>query len=160
MANVAEAGPPAPFLGVRFTLLRRGSSGQTEPADPAALRRGEPVWLVFEPNDAGYLYVYEFDAAGSRWRLLAGERLERRARREVLRPGSAGEEAGVRELIAVYTRRPLPDAAAADPLQIAETARASLVTQWPQGRGVAYVVNTGSRPQSQQVVVGVTLSFR
>ena len=157
---------PPPYLGLRYRVLRRDPEGAFSTVDPdTVFRTGDQVRVIFEPNDAGYLYLFERETAGA-WRLLASDRVERLAAYQVPRTGAMrDQEPGVRRLYAVFSRRADTALAGTDPAALEARLGASLLKQKPgdqQGRGDrdVYVVNAGEPSQSQQVVVEVTLTVR
>ena len=169
-ANVEPAAAitpvPAPYLGLRYRVLRRDPEGVFSAVDPdTVFRSGDQVRVVFEPNDAGYLYLFERGATGA-WRVLASERMERLAGYQVPRTGAMREEEpGVRRLYAVFSRRADPALAGVDPAALEARLGASLRRQKPGDRQdrtdrAAYVVSTSEPLQSQQVAVEVTLTVR
>jgi hypothetical protein len=149
-----------PHLGLRYHVQRRDPDGAFSAVDPdTVFRTGDEVRLVFEPNDSGYLYLFERDAAGA-WRQLASDRVERLAAYQVPRTGAMrDEEPRVRQLYAVFSRRPDPALAGIEPATLDARLGGSLLKQKPGDRAV-YIVNTSDVPQSQQVAVAITLTRR
>ena len=71
----ATTAPTASNLGVRYSLLLKGADGEYAPARLAAeFHPGDSVRLRLEPNDSGYLYLFQRDAAGG-WRLASTQRV-------------------------------------------------------------------------------------
>jgi hypothetical protein len=154
---------PVPHLGLRYRVQRRGPDGEFSAADPGmAFRTADQIRLVFEPNDSGYLYLFERARAGT-WRLLASDRIERLASYPVPRTGAMrNDEPGVRQFYAVFSRRA---DLALEPAAIEARLGGSLLVETPDARfgrddRAVYAVNTSAVPQSQQVAVAITLTFR
>ena len=159
-ASVVAPAAPVPHLGLRYAVLRRGPDGQFTAVDPSAVfTTAEPLRLLFEPNDAGYLYVLQREASGG-WRQLFGESVQRRERVQVPSSGSlAYDEPGIKELYAVFTRAPEPAFANLQPGVLDQRLRGSLLLQKSADKAL-YIVNTNPVPQSQQVAFAITLSVR
>jgi hypothetical protein len=151
---------PVPHLGVRYSAMRRAPGGQYTEVDPSTVFvTREPLRLLFEPNDTGYLYVLQREAGGG-WRQLYGEEVQRRSRVQVPSTGAlAYDEPGAKELYAVFSRRPEPAFANLQPAMLDQRLRGSLLLQKSPEKAL-YIVNTSSTPQSQQVAFAITLSVR
>ena len=160
LARAGGAAPPVPHLGLRYTVLRRAPDGQFTEVDPSIVFSvGEPLRLLFEPNDSGYLYILQREAGGG-WRQLFGEAVSRRARVQVPSTGAlVYEEPGTKELYAVFSRTPEPAFANLQPGVLDQRLRGSLLLQKSSEKAL-YVVNTSSAPQTQQVAFAITLSVR
>ena len=160
LARSSAAALPVPHLGLRYTVLRRAPDGQFTEVDPSTVFTvGEPLRLLFEPNDSGYLYILQREAGGG-WRQLFGEAVPRRARVQVPSTGAlVYEEPGTKELYAVFSRTPEPAFANLQPGVLDQRLRGSLLLQKSPEKAL-YVVNTSSAPQSQQVAFAITLSVR
>jgi hypothetical protein len=169
MQNRADAPAPAPalasavavpHLGLRYSVLRLSADGASTAIDETTVfNRGDRVRLVFESNDAGYLYVLQREASGG-WRQLAGERIERRSAYAVPREGAlAYDEPGVKQIYVFFSRTPEPSLAAPDPNTLDQRLRGSLLVQKGEA-GATYVVNASNAPQAQQVGHTIALRYR
>ncbi len=106
-------------LGVRYSILKRGASGQfNEVAPDTVFRSGDRIRLSVEANDEGYLYIVHRGSSGT-WKLMfpaaggaEGSNRVARGRHYLLPPdsmfsfvGDPGEE----KLFLVLSREPEPD---------------------------------------------------
>jgi hypothetical protein len=150
----------APNFGLRYSVLRATPSGAFLDVDPATVfTSGEQVRLVFEANDDGYLYVLQREAGGG-WRLLFGDRIKRRVRREVPARGAlAYDEPGVKRLFVLFSRTPERAIARLDPSVIEERVRAGQVMEKGADQSV-YIVTKGAVLSAQQVGVSILLTYR
>jgi hypothetical protein len=112
----ATSGP----LGLRYSVLKRDSSGGYAEVDPdTSFKTGDAIRLQVEANSAGYLYVVTQGTSGQ-WQLLfprpevsgGSNRIEAHSKIEV--PGNRGvwkfdEHAGTEKLFVVLARQPEAD---------------------------------------------------
>jgi hypothetical protein len=160
----SEAVSPAPYLGLRYRIMRADKTGEfTEIASQAELQPGEGVRLVIEANDSGYLYALEREAGGG-WRLLASDRLERQSPYVIPPTGSITyKNAGDKELYLVLARRPVPAVATLDPRLLEEQLRRNLAVQEASATAAdksTYIVSTSGPLSVQQVAYRVVLKYR
>jgi hypothetical protein len=154
--------PPVPHLGLRYRVLRRGTDGNFAAVDPnTVFAAGDQLRLVFEPNDTGYLYLFERGPGGA-WRVLAADRIERLASYQVPRTEALTcDESGSRLIYAVFSRQ--PESIAGPASQDARVSGENLLVERPaQGAAdrAVYVVNTSNVPVSQRVATAITLTCR
>jgi len=109
---------PHPALGLRYSILKRTSDGQTEIAADTLFHAGDRIRLGVETNDDGYLYVVNRGSSGT-WKVLfpsaeikdGDNRIQRRVRYEV--PSgytfTFDEQPGEEKLFVVLSRQPEPD---------------------------------------------------
>jgi hypothetical protein len=111
-----EASP----LGLRYSIMKRLSTGQFSEVDPdTVFRSGDRIRLTVESNNSGYLYIVLRGSSG-RWNLLfpnaeimGGKNLVEGGNRYEIPLGTASfqfdETPGVEKLFLLLARNPEPD---------------------------------------------------
>jgi hypothetical protein len=118
LRTVAYTPDNAP-LGVRYSILKRNSSGQFEEVAPdSVFRSGDRIRLSVEANDEAYLYIVHRGSSGT-WKLMfpaansaGGANHVVRGRHYLMPPGSMFTfvgEPGEEKLFLVLSRQPEPD---------------------------------------------------
>ncbi len=146
-AAPGQAGGPAAYLGLRYSIVRTLENGQTaavNPAEPAG--PGTEIRLRVEPNEAGYLYVFERVSDG--WQLLSSSRVERMAPYDVPQTGGLAFE----KLFVVFARQPLQR-----PYPVPEE-RLDQLLSGNAAEGATYVVSTAAVPAAQTLAFPITLT--
>jgi len=138
-------------LGLRYSIVQRLANGQTATVDPSEpVPAGAEVQLRFEPNDDGYLSVFENTPGG--WRLFTSSRLDRQEPYLVPQTGSlAFPDSGPKQLFVVFSREPLPT-----PYPVPEE-RLDQLLSGNTAEGATYVVSTAAIPSTQLVAFPITL---
>lgn len=127
MAKVKQAKAAAGVAGnpsLSYSLLLEGANGAYLPAAPdAVFHPGDSVRIQAEPNDTGYIYLFQKNAAGA-WNTVAGLPAEK-GQRYVL-PSSGGLESdqpAQLELLLLFSRREQATLQTADLDSLAATAQ-------------------------------------
>jgi hypothetical protein len=146
--------PVSRQIGLRYSIQRRLANGQTAAVIPnEVLGAGDQITLKLEPNDAGYLSVFE-RAAGA-WREISSMRVERLTSYTVPARGSlAFDPSGAIDLFVVLSRE-----ARQTPYPVPE-ARLDQATSVNFQERLTYVVTTASLAQGQVVAFPITLSHK
>ncbi len=111
-----KTGRPAAPLGLRYSILRRTSSGQTAEVDAdTAFRSGDRIRLGIEANDRAYLYIVLRGSSGN-WSVLFpspeisnGNNVIERGKLYEIPSGhwfTFDEQAGTEKLFIVLSRKP------------------------------------------------------
>ena len=156
--------PSAGNLGVRYGLLRRGADGEyrSAPLD-TTLHPGDAVRVRLEPNDAGYVYLFERDATGG-WRLAATERVEPRQPSFLPAAGALQYDSpGRKELLLVLSRQEDPALAGMETAQLDALARAGdagILHAAASSEDSAYAVETRPQTGPQRVAFEIILEYR
>jgi len=161
----ATARPPlARNLGVRYGLLLKGTNDEYSPvALNTVFHSGDAVRLRLEPNDSGYLYLFQRDATGG-WRLASTQRVEKGQR--CLLPASGAlqyDQPGSKELLLVLSRQEDPSLAALDTAALdalASNARANILKATVSSEESGYAVDTRAQASQQKVAFEITLEYR
>ncbi|HZP23472.1 MAG TPA: hypothetical protein VFB04_08495, partial [Terriglobales bacterium] len=153
-AVTAPAALAMQHLGLRYSILRRDANGQVaalnpnEPLDP-----GGAISLQIQPNETGYLYVFEH--APDAWRLFASSRIERSTPYNVPKTGALSfEGSGPKELFVVFSRQPQQT-----PYPIPE-ARLDQLMSGNLAEGATYVVSTATVVPAQILAFPITLTHK
>jgi hypothetical protein len=164
MAPPGLAAPTASNLGVRYSLLLKGADGEYAPARLGTeFHPGDSVRLRLEPNDSGYLYLFQRDSTGG-WRLASTQPVARR--QPCLLPASGGlqyDQPGRKDLLVVLSPREEPSLAnlqTAELDALAASASADILKATVSSGESAYAVDTRPRAGQQRVAFEVTLEFR
>jgi hypothetical protein len=151
-AVTAPAALAMQHLGLRYSILRRDANGQVaalnpnEPLDP-----GSAISLRIQPNETGYLYVFEH--AADAWRLFASSRIERSTPYNVPQTGALSfEGSGPKELFVVFSRQPQQT-----PYPVPE-ARLDQLMSGNSTDGASYVVSTATVVPAQILAFPITLA--
>ncbi|MBZ5575476.1 MAG: hypothetical protein LAP40_02820 [Acidobacteriia bacterium] len=146
---------PAPHLGVRYTVLRRQTTGSLAALAPAEeLEAGAEVALRLESNDAGYLSVFKRATDGT-WILLAADRVQRMAALTVPRTGGLSfGDAATLEFFVFFSRQPLGEA------DRVFTPRDDQKLSGSPAERATYVVSTLDNPAAQKIGFPVTVNHR
>jgi len=160
----ATATPSARNLGVRYGLLLKGTGDEYSPvALDTVFHSGDAVRLRLEPNDTGYIYLFQRDATGG-WRLASTQRVEKGQR--CLLPASGAlqyDQPGSKELLLVLSRQEDPSLAALDTAALdalASNAQANLLKATVSSEESGYAVDTRTQPSQQKVAFEITLEYR
>ena len=146
---VDAAGAATRNLGMRYTVLKRLPSGELAPVNPNESREAaDEIVLRVEPNDQGYLSIFEHEANGA-WRLFSGSRTERMISYDVALEGSGGKE-----LFVVFTRQPQ-----SPPYRVPETPLDQL-SSFNQAENATYVASTRTVVQAQTLAFPITLTTK
>ena len=153
-ANAPAGAAPAPHLGLRYTL-RRVPPALSEELNPSqALASVDNLQLSFQPNDGGYLYVFERDAAGQ-WMLGISEPVARMASYLLPRTGSLAFPAtGNMELFVLFSREPI------NPEDRQLTPRDDMAITTVAADRAVYAVSTRPELPSQRLAFPLTLRRR
>jgi hypothetical protein len=164
MARAGVAAPMASNLGVRYSLLLKSADGEYAPTRLGTqFHPGDSVRLRLEPNDSGYLYLFERDATGG-WRLASTQRVARG--QPCLLPASGAlhdEQPGRKDLLVVLSPREEPSLAGLQTAELdalAASASADLLKATVSSGESAYAVDTRPRAGQQRVAFEITLEFR
>ena len=169
MARTALAVPTATNLGVRYSLMLKGADGEYAPVRldtefrHTDLQPGDAVRLRLEPNDSGFVYLFQRDATGV-WRLAAAKRVAKA--QPTLLPESGAlqyEQPGRKELLVVLSPQEDPSLATlntADLDALASSASADILKATVSSGESAYAVDTRLRAGQQKVAFEITLEFR
>lgn len=109
--------------GLRYSLLLEGANGAYLPAAPdAVFHPGDSVRIQVEPNDSGYIYLFEKNAAGA-WNTVADLPAEK-GQRYVLPPsgGLESDQPAQLELLLLFSRSEQTTLQTADLDSLAATA--------------------------------------
>jgi len=164
-ATVAPAAAsPVRHLGVRYGLLLKGADGEYAPARlDTEFHMGDSVRLRLEPNDNGYLYLFDRDATGG-WHLASTQRALRG--QPCLLPASGAlqyGQPGRKELLVILlpSEQPsLTNLESAELDALAASARGDILTATVPGSESAYVVDARVQAGRQEVVFKIMLAFR
>lgn len=150
---VANAPGPTGFqhLGLRYSVLRR-TNGQVASVNPnEPIDRGGELSLRIEPNEAGYVYIFERTPDG--WQLFSTSRVERMAPYNVPPTGTLQfDRPGPKELFVVFSRQPQQT-----PYPVPEQ-RLDQLLSGSLPEGVTYVVSTGTIVPAQILAFPITLT--
>jgi hypothetical protein len=150
----ARAAVAPAALAVRYTILKKLSTGEFAPVDPGQeLQAGDETVIRLEPNESGFLYVMERAESGD-WRPMFSERAQASLPYTVPTNGTfRAERPGPREFLVLFSRQP-QNVSAIAPLVIAGARE--------QKVGVAgfatSVVSTSAPPA--QVSFPITLRYK
>lgn len=161
----AGATPPlARNLGVRYGLLLKGTDDEYSPvALDTVFHSGDAVRLRLEPNDSGYIYLFQRDATGG-WRLASTQRVEKGQR--CLLPVSGAlqyDQPGSKQLLLVFSRQEDESLAALDTAELdalASNARANILKATVSSEESGYAVDTRTQASQQKVAFEITLEYR
>jgi hypothetical protein len=156
MAQLAAAAKAsAPQLGLRYSILRRAPNGQLTPVNPGeGLDAGDEIVLRMEPNDTGYLSVFEHDPDGA-WRPLVNTPAERMAVVNVPQNGALPFAGSAnKELFVVFTRQPQQTAYPVPEARLDQILNANPAEQ------VTYAVSTSTIGPAQTLAFPITLTHR
>jgi hypothetical protein len=166
-AKMARAGvviPAASNLGVRYSLLLRGVDGEYAPARlDTEFHPGDSVRLRFEPNDSGYLYLFQRDSAGG-WRLASTQRVLRG--QACLLPATGAlhyDQPGRKELLVVLSPREEPSLASLETAELdalAASVSGDILKATVSSGESAYAVDMRPQAGLQKVAFEITLEFR
>ena len=158
------APPSAGHLGVRYGLLRKGADGEYAPvALDTVFQSGDAVRLRLEPNDSGYVYLFQRDAGGA-WRLASTQRVGKAQR--CLLPASGALQygrPGHKELLLVFSRQEEPSLAELQTAELdalASNERGNLLQAAVSSQESAYAVDTRGEASQQKVAFEITLAYR
>jgi hypothetical protein len=160
LASAGLTAVPAFHLGVRCSILRKQSGGETvEVGIETVLDAGEPIKLRIVPNDRGVLRVWEPGPNGG-LRTVASGTAQPLQPFEVSLPDYALP--GGRQLYVQFTRDGQAALTGAAPQSALLTlVRADLIqTVADEPEKATYVVNRFSDPATQQVLVPITLNYK
>ena len=164
MAPAGAAFPAARNLGVRYSLLLKSEDGQYAPARlDTQFHPGDSVRLRIEPNDNGYVYLFQRDSAGG-WRLASTQGVLRG--QPCLLPASGAlqyDQPGRKELLVVLSPREEPSLATLDTAELdtlAASASADILKSTVSSGESAYAVDTRPQGGQQKVAFEITLEFR
>jgi hypothetical protein len=160
-------GAPSPLasnLGLRYSLLVRGSDGAYAPARlETVFHVGDEVRLRLEPNDTGYVYLFQRDSTGG-LRLAFTQRVQRGQASELPAGGALRyDEPGRKQLLLVFSRRPQPELAGLGTPELdalASGARSHILQAAASSDESAYVVDARLQPAEQKVAFEITLEYR
>jgi hypothetical protein len=111
--QMAKARAPAPNPSVKYTLLLMGADGAYSPAPPdAVFHTGDSAAIQVEPNEAGFLYLFQKDAGV--WNSIAGVPAEKGQRYVLPSGGIQSASPGNLDLMLVFSRREQADFQTAD----------------------------------------------
>ena len=164
MLRKGARSPQASNLGLRYSVLRRTSNGEYATARlDAVFHVGDEVRLRLEPNDSGYIYLFQRDSAGV-LRLASTQHVER-GRASDLPAGGAlqYDEPGRKQLLLVFSRRQQPELGAlatAELDALASGARGHILQTAASREETAYVVDARLEPTEQKVAFEITLDYR
>ena len=141
-------------IGIRYAIQRRLANGQTASIIPnEVLDGGDQVTVNLEPNEAGYLSVFQRTTNG--WSEIASRRVERLASYTVPERGALTLSGpGALDLFVVVSRE-----ARQTPYPVPE-ARLDQVMSVNYQERLTYVVSTASLPQGQTIAFPITLSHK
>jgi len=158
------APPLASNLGLRYGLILKGADGEYAPVPlDTVFRSGDSVRLRLEPNDSGFLYLFQRDAAGG-WRLAASQPVERGQR--CFLPATGGfqyDRPGSKELLVVLSRQEQPSFTELGTAQVdalAVNARDKILKAAVSSEESGYAVDTRTPSSQQQVAFEITLQYR
>lgn len=151
-------------LAVRYTPVRRAPDGKYVPIRLGeAFQVGDAVRLRLEPNDGGYIYLFQRDPAGG-LRLVASGHIERgQASNLPARGALKCDEPGTKQLLLVFSRRPQPelaDLATPELDALASQARSHILHTAVSNEERTYAVSAGAQTANQKVAVEITLEVR
>jgi hypothetical protein len=167
LSEARAQGPPAgrccdpillqpPPIGLRFTVLQKLPNGELAPVDPRQeLDSAEEMVIRFEPNESGFLYVFE--RSGENWRRIATEQVRPPSSYIIPREGAFHNEgSGPREFLALFSRRAQTFA---ESTPAAPGPRGPLPAPAPQmfGRSAGLALASVQRPE--QVWLSITLKY-
>ncbi len=147
--------PASINLGLRYTVLRKPAGAESGPVTPKeALDEKDEFAVRFEPNDGGYLSVFEQASDGS-WKPLTARRVERMMPYTVpasgwLRFGDSRSE----ELFVVFSREPLKT-----PYPVPEARLDQLIDGSPAEQ-TTYVVSVSAAASTQTLAFPITLTHK
>jgi hypothetical protein len=105
-------------LGLRYSILKRGSEGEQEVDADTVFHAGDRIRLSVEVNDAGYLYIVNRGSSGT-WKVLfpspeiaGGDNRVERGKRYLIPSGytfTFDEQPGVEKLFLIVSRQPESD---------------------------------------------------
>jgi hypothetical protein len=115
-AKAPHARQTAAPLGLRYSIVKQVTGGQTAEVDPEAVfHSGDRIRLAIESNDDGYLYIIQRGSTGN-WSLLfpspeiaGGDNRIERGKHYLIPPGywfAFDEEPGNEKLFIVLSRPP------------------------------------------------------
>lgn len=164
MLGKSTASPQASNLGLRYSVLRRTSDGEYAPARlDAVFHVGDEVRLRLEPNDSGYVYLFQRDSAGV-LRLASTQHVERGRASELPAGGALQyDEPGPKQLLLVFSRLQHPELAALATPELdalASGARGHILQTAASREEAAYVVDARLEPTEQKVAFEITLDYR
>jgi hypothetical protein len=138
-------------LGLRYSVLRR-ANGQVTPVNPnEPIDRGGDLSLRIEPNETGYLYIFERASDG--WQLFSTSRVERLAPYTVPQTGTLPfDRPGPKEWFVVFSRQPQQT-----PYPVPQE-RVDQLLSGNLAEGVTYVVSTGTIVPAQILAFPITLT--
>jgi hypothetical protein len=153
-ATVADAvsKTSAAHLGVRYTVLRREAGGGFAEVNPGQeLDADDQFVLRLQPNDAGYLYVFQRGAGGA-WNLLAGDPVPRLAMHQVPASGALTfGDSSVQEFFVLFSRQPLT------PPERILTVRDNQARAGNPPERAIYVASTVEDPAAQRIGFPITV---
>jgi len=164
MLRNGAASPQASNLGVRYSVLLRGPDGEYAPARlDAVFHVGDAVRLRLEPNDGGYVYLFQRNSTGG-LRLASTQHVERGQTCNLPAGGPLQyDEPGRKQLLLVFSRRQQPELAAlatAELEALASGARRHILQAAASSEESAYVVDARLEPAQQKVAFEITLEYR
>ena len=152
-------------LGLRYSVLLQNAAGEFVQTNPTqTFRATDSLRLLFEPNDAGYLYVLQRETGGG-WRRLFGGPVEARTQYSVPATGALNySQPGIKELFVLMGRQPqsrIADLRGAQVEMLSDYARDDqLVQPVPAGENAIYAVSTGYPSDSQQLSLPIRIDIR
>ena len=160
----AAAIPSASNLGVRYSLLLKGADGKYAPTRfDTKFHPGDSLRLRLEPNDSGYVYLFQRESAGG-WRLASTQRVLRG--QPCLLPASGAlqyDQPGRKELLLVFSTREEPSLVSLETAELdalAASASGDVLKATVSGGEIAYAVDMRPQAGRQKVAVEITLEFR
>jgi hypothetical protein len=142
-------------LALRYTILKKLSSGESAPVDPGQeLEASDEALIRLEPNESGFLYVLERADSGD-WRAIASERVQASAPYTVPKNGTFhAEHSGPREFLVLFSRQPQNVSGGARPVIAAAREQKAVIA------GAATDVISTSAAPSAQVSFPITLKWK
>jgi hypothetical protein len=150
-------------LGVRYSLLLKGADGEYAPARlDTEFHSGDSLRLRLEPNDSGYVYLFQRDSAGG-WRLASTQRVFRGQPCVLPESGALQyDQPGRKELLVVLSPREQPSLGSLETTELdalADSVSADILKATVPGGEAAYAVDTRPQAGQQKVAFKITLEF-
>jgi len=139
----ARTAPPAPALGLRYTILRKDRAGRyAEVAPDSVFQRGDSLRLSVGTNQAGILQLLAQDPAGA-WRLVQQVTLAPRSR-QILPAEDAPALRGPQRLRLVFSAAP-------EKLKLRDQPASRAVVQKVPEEKAVYAISQGPGPVSVDI---------
>lgn len=147
--------PAVTNLGLRYSIVKRLADGQLSAVNPnEPLEAADEIALQLEPNDSGYLSVFEHASNGA-WPLLLAMRVERMASYTVPQDGTLRlGDSERKELFVVLSRQPQRTSYPVPEARLDQLTGISLPER------STYVVSISTAVTAQTIAFPITLRHR